>query len=120
MGDAFPCSPQGLGIEPGGSRPTSNTELFKPVSIVGGIYSSGLTSHPEKIFRENESNDNRLSVLFAILEADHKGGAFDELTQTDCQPEPEIHPFRPQSDTVPVLRGFLPRQSESKECVKTM
>ena len=60
MGDAFPCSPQGLGIEPGGSRPTSNTELFKPVSIVGGIYSSGLTSHPEKIFRENESNDNRL------------------------------------------------------------
>ena len=62
MGDAFPCSPQGLGIEPGGSRPTSNTELFKPVSIVGGIYSSGLTSHPEKIFRENESNDNTLSV----------------------------------------------------------
>ena len=62
MGDAFPCSPQGLGIEPGGSRPTSNTELFKPVSIVGGIYSSGLTSHPEKIFRENESNVIGLSV----------------------------------------------------------
>ena len=62
VGDAFPCSPQGLGIEPGGSRPTSNTELFKPVSIVGGIYSSGLTSHPEKIFRENESNANMLSV----------------------------------------------------------
>ena len=39
--------------------------------------------------------DNRMSVLFAILEADHKGGAFDELTQTDCQPEPEIHPARP-------------------------
>ena len=67
MGDAFPCSPQGLGIEPGGSRPTSNTELFKPVSIVGGIYSSGLTSHPEKIFRENESNVNMLSVKFVIF-----------------------------------------------------
>ena len=29
------------------SRPTSNTELFKPVSIVEGNYSAGLTSHPE-------------------------------------------------------------------------
>ena len=67
MGDAFPCSPQGLGIEPGGSRPTSNTELFKPVSIVGGIYSSGLSSHPEKIFRENESNVIGMSVANATV-----------------------------------------------------
>lgn len=52
MGDTEP--------ETARSHPTSNTELFKLVSIRNS--SAGLTSHPKIIFRENGPNDTLVSV----------------------------------------------------------